>query len=283
MIASATKARPAKTRSARLRPARLRPTRLRPPRQRRSPERSPAPEPGTRLSLADLFTLTNGACGFLAICSMAALFHDRQGNTPIRLPSTAVMLLFLGATCDLFDGQIARRFGGSCMGAHLDNLADAISFGLAPAFLVGVWGTRAAHNPFEHAAAIGAATICMLSVLVRLARFAAVPTPKGTFMGLPCPMGALTVVAIVLLDPPVPAGALAIVLVALLMVSRITYPKPQGPTAVVVLLWIAFSVASVVAYALGVPGGQSLVLTGAALQILFTLVIPLSVWRTART
>lgn len=295
MIAPAAKARPAKTRAARLRPARLRPSRLRPSRMR-SP-RPPRPvggrqeaEPSARLSLADMFTLTNAACGFLAICSIAALFRDPSvagqpaaDGGPIRLPSTAVMLLFLGATCDLFDGQIARRFGGSCMGAHLDNLADAISFGLAPAFLVGVWGTREAGDSLERGAAVTAGTLCMLAVLIRLARFASVPTAKGTFMGLPCPMGALTVVAIVLLDPPVLAGSLAIVAVALLMVSRITYPKPQGATAILVLLWVAVSVSSIAAYALGMPGSESLVLAGAGLQILFTLAIPLGMWRAAKS
>lgn len=294
MIAPATKARPARTRAARLRSTRLRPSRLRPSRMRSARSRrrvggGQEAELNTRLSLADMFTLTNAACGFLAICSIAALFRDPSvagqpgtDGAPVKLPSTAVILLFLGATCDLFDGQIARRFGGSCMGAQLDNLADAISFGLAPAFLVGVWGTRATDDPLERGAAIAAATLCMVAVLVRLARFATVPTAKGTFMGLPCPMGALTVVAIVLLDPPVPAGAAAIVAIALLMVSRITYPKPQGATAVLVLLWVAFSVSSIAAYALGMPGSESLVLTGAGLQILFTLAIPLGMWRAAR-
>jgi len=246
-----------------------------------------APALGSRLTVADFFTLGNAACGFLAICSIAALFHDPDpaggfdfGN---RLPGLAVALILVGAACDLVDGPIARKYGGSCLGAQLDNLADAISFGLAPAFLVAVWGVRATDDVYLQSAAIVAGTMCMLAVLVRLARFATVPTAYGTFMGLPAPMGALTVVAIVLLNLPVTVAAPAIVLVALLMISRITYPKPQGPTALIALLWLACSVAALSAYAAQLPGSDGIVTAGAGLQILLTLLIPVGMWRGART
>ncbi len=247
----------------------------------------PSPEPrGGRLSVADLFTLANAACGFLAICSIAALFHDPDpaGGFDFgdRLPSTAVALILIGAAFDLVDGPIARKYGGSCLGAHLDNLADAISFGLAPAFLVAVWGTREASSLALQAAAITAATMCLLAVLVRLARFAAVPAAAGTFMGLPCPMGALTVVAIALLNPPVQFAAPAIVLVSVLMVSRIAYPKPHGATALIALAWLACSVSALGAYAARLPGSTSLLMAGAALQLLLTLLIPVGTRRGER-
>jgi CDP-diacylglycerol--serine O-phosphatidyltransferase len=240
--------------------------------------------PGSRLSLADLFTLGNATCGFLAICSIAALLHEPGGELASNAgrPSTAILLLLLGAAFDLIDGKVARRRGGSAMGAHLDNLADAISFGLAPAFLVGAWASRNATNPAERSLAIGAATVCLLAVVVRLARFAVMPGQCGVFMGLPCPMGALTVVSIVLLDPPVVPAALAIMVVALLMVSRITYPKPHGPSAILVLLWIALNVSCLGAYAVRLPGADGLVQTCASVQIVLTLVIPLGLRRIGR-
>jgi CDP-diacylglycerol--serine O-phosphatidyltransferase len=245
-------------------------------------------DPGlrNRLTIADAFTLGNAACGFLAICSVAALLHDPSASggalMDSRLPATAIMLLLIGAACDLLDGPLARRLGGSVMGAHLDNLADAISFGLAPAFLVVAWGSHSAANPAERLFAIGAATLCMLAVVLRLARFAAVPGECGVFCGLPCPMGALTVVSIVLLDPPVIPAALAIAGVAAMMVSRITFPKPHGPSAVLVLLWIAFSVCCLSCYALGVPGADGLIQTCAYMQIILTLVVPLGMRRAIR-
>jgi CDP-diacylglycerol--serine O-phosphatidyltransferase len=247
---------------------------------------SPSAYQRSRLSVADLFTLANAACGFLAICSIAALFHDPDpaGGFSFgdRLPSLAVALILVGAACDLVDGPIARKYGGSCLGAQLDNLADAISFGLAPAFLVAVWGTRATSNLALQGAAITAATMCLLAVLVRLARFAAIPAAAGTFMGLPCPMGALTVVAIALLDPPVQLAAPGIVLVAALMVSRITYPKPHGATALVALAWLVCSVTALGAYAIRLPGSADLITAGAGLQILLTLLIPVGMLRNVR-
>ncbi|MCW2915211.1 MAG: CDP-diacylglycerol--serine O-phosphatidyltransferase [Actinomycetia bacterium] len=248
--------------------------------------RAANPGLGSRLTIADAFTLGNAACGFLAICSIAALLRDpaTSGDALLssRRPATAIMLLLIGAACDLLDGPLARRLGGSVMGAHLDNLADAISFGLVPSFLVVAWGSHSAANPVERSFAVGAAMLCMLAVVLRLARFAAVPGEYGVFCGLPCPMGALTVVSIVLLDPPVIPAAIAIAGVALMMVSKITFPKPHGPSAILVLLWIAFSVCCLSSYVMGLPGADGLIQTCACLQIILTLVIPLGMRRTIR-
>jgi CDP-diacylglycerol--serine O-phosphatidyltransferase len=48
-----------------------------------------------------------------------------------------VSLLFLATVLDFFDGALARMAGhGSSFGKELDSLADLVSFGVAPAFLV---------------------------------------------------------------------------------------------------------------------------------------------------
>lgn len=230
-----------------------------------------------RLTLADIITLGNATCGFLAIYYIAAAMLDHV-NTPRELTarslSTAVALLLIGAACDLLDGAVARRFGGSSLGAHLDNLADVISFGLAPAFLLLAWGTLGSGYR-DQPLALATATIVLLAVVVRLARFASTPGLRGVFQGLPCPMGALTVVAIVFLDLPVEAAAIASIGVAWMMVSKITYPKPTGKPFVATLIWIAVGVGCLVAFAVHAPGADQLVKVSAALQVVLTAAIPL--------
>src|SRR3954454_20297730 len=94
-----------------------------------------------RLSAADSLSLGNALCGFLAVCVLAwsAISSLQEGKgfaADPRFFGTAVVLLLMGAICDLFDGLVARKFRASAMGAELDNLADVISFGFAPAVMI---------------------------------------------------------------------------------------------------------------------------------------------------
>ena len=161
----------------------------------------------------------------------------------------AVVLLLIGATCDLFDGLVARKFRASAMGAELDNLADVISFGFAPAFMVVIWAGFSASLPLW--LVLSAAGSVLLAGVIRLARFACVKTKSGDFMGLPIPMGAMTVVSIVLLFQPNPLAMAGILGVAWLMVSRIEYPKPKGNLAAVVFAWMMINVACLTIWASG--------------------------------
>jgi CDP-diacylglycerol--serine O-phosphatidyltransferase len=75
--------------------------------------------------LPALVTLGNGYCGLLAVYKVSdgELF-------------TASWLILLAMVFDVLDGKIARIAGiTSQFGAYLDSLCDAISFGVAPAFL----------------------------------------------------------------------------------------------------------------------------------------------------
>lgn len=117
----------------------------------------------------------------------------------------------------------------------------------------------------------------LLAGVVRLARFACVKTKSGDFMGLPIPMGAMTVVSIVLLFQPNYVTLAAIFGVAWLMVSRIEYPKPKGNLAVVVLAWMLINVACLTIWAAGLAGGDHLIKVGATMQIAIVSAIPLRV------
>lgn len=232
-----------------------------------------------RLSIADTLTLGNATCGFMAVyfTTTGILIPHLTGSDESGMArhsaATAVILMLCAAVFDLFDGLVARKLRSSPMGAELDNLSDLISFGLAPAYFVLVYG-MVASDAHERVAAVGAIVV-LLTVVLRLARFSCVTVKDGTFQGMPSPFGALTVVSIVLLELPFEATLLAVVGTAWLMVSRVEYPKPRGVLAVAMLCWIVSAMGMLAAWAFDAPSGQVLLQTGCALQIVMAATIPL--------
>ncbi|MDH6515497.1 CDP-diacylglycerol--serine O-phosphatidyltransferase [Streptomyces sp. SAI-208] len=232
-----------------------------------------------RLSIADTLTLGNATCGFMAVYFTTTgiliphLTDSQESGMARNSAATAVILMLCAAVFDLFDGLVARKLRSSPMGAELDNLSDLISFGLAPAYFVLVYG-MVADDASQRVAAVGAVVV-LLAVVLRLARFSCVTVANGMFQGMPSPFGALTVVAIVLLELPFVATLLAILGTAWLMVSRVEYPKPRGRLAVAMLSWIVLAMGLLAAWAFGAPSGQLLLQTGCALQLVMGAVIPL--------
>ncbi len=88
--------------------------------------------------LADLFTISNGFCGVWAI--FEAMKYIRTGEAGHVYKGA--LLIPLALVFDVLDGRIARwRHKASALGRELDSLADAVSFGVAPAaiaFAVGL-------------------------------------------------------------------------------------------------------------------------------------------------
>ena len=120
------------------------------------------------------------------------------GLTAVRLAlldrwEVAIAAILFAMIMDALDGQIARLMGVSSeFGAQLDSLADAISFGVAPAMIVYLWA-------LSDAGGIGwvLALVFAVSCALRLARFntnigAAKPFPWADrfFTGVPAPAGA---------------------------------------------------------------------------------------------
>lgn len=90
-------------------------------------------------ALADLFTLSNAACGTLSIF-LCLNYLDTKNSDFLWL---AFVLLPASLVFDAFDGWIARkRQSWSSLGADLDSLADIVSFGVAPAVLGFTLGMR---------------------------------------------------------------------------------------------------------------------------------------------
>lgn len=105
----------------------------------------------------------------------------------------AVAFVLIAGVLDGLDGRIARMLRGeSRFGAELDSLADAISFGVAPALILYLWSLSALPR-FGWIASLMLAVFCAL----RLARFnAAIDSDEqphksaGFLTGVPAPAGA---------------------------------------------------------------------------------------------
>ena len=90
-------------------------------------------------TVADFFTAGNASCGSLAI--FLCLKYSAEGERAYIW--TAMSLLVAALICDVMDGYWARRGRRpSALGAELDSLADAVSFGVAPAVLGFTLGLR---------------------------------------------------------------------------------------------------------------------------------------------
>ena len=151
--------------------------------------------------LPNLLTAGNLFFGFLALTKIVeADVHATSFNNVIR---TAIFFIILACLCDLLDGRVAR-FGGqdSPFGREFDSLADIISFGAAPAFLVHRVVLR---DVFSNLPEFGwfLASVYMICGAFRLARFNCLAAQPGAgggkdFLGFPIPAAAATVASITL-------------------------------------------------------------------------------------
>jgi len=151
--------------------------------------------------LPNLLTAGNLFCGFLALTKIVEAKGSMEDfNSSIR---HAIFFIILACVFDLLDGRVARMGGQeSPFGREFDSLADIISFGAAPAFLVHRVVFR---DVFVEHPEVGwfIASIYLICGAFRLARFnclSALPDPGGgrEFLGFPIPAAAGTVASITL-------------------------------------------------------------------------------------
>ena len=95
-----------------------------------------SPEEAARIYLLpNLFTAGNLFCGFLALTKIVEA--DLTGATGYHEVKMALLYILVACILDLLDGRVARMGGfESPFGREFDSLADIVSFGVAPAFLV---------------------------------------------------------------------------------------------------------------------------------------------------
>jgi len=210
--------------------------------------------------LPSLVTLLNGIFGFAAIILAAkagrpdALGFSEAGH---HFPyfSMACYMIFFAMLADMFDGHLARlSHSTSSFGGQLDSLCDAISFGVAPAFLMlRVVENRASFdNPafdvFIYRFLWLSAIIYFSCAAIRLARFNVEneedESSHSSFSGLPSPAAAGVIASLILLNQDIVKNfgsdtaaraqieyniiiavlPFVTIAAAVLMVSRIRYP-----------------------------------------------------------
>ncbi len=205
--------------------------------------------------LPTMFTLANLLCGFGAIFFASRMMPAVDSPLPFGWsPLTmAAVFIFLGLAMDGLDGRVAVLTDSvSDLGAQLDSMADMVTFGVAPAFMViQLIGVRAPFvselqpdSPiFFERFALVVACIYVACVALRLARYnietsSAAEGSHSLFKGLPSPGAAGTVASLILLHQSflvhltqdhflIRAAAVGMVFISLLtalaMVSRFRY------------------------------------------------------------
>jgi CDP-diacylglycerol---serine O-phosphatidyltransferase len=192
--------------------------------------------------LPSAFTLANLFFGFYAIVATTRGEFEWAG-----------WFVVWAGVLDMLDGRIARfTRTGSAFGAELDSLVDAISFGVAPAFIMYTLffsdGTWSWVLPFAYVTA----------VVVRLARFNVEQggEAKKNFHGLPSPTAGIILATYypfsqtaffqdtlsVMLPWPSVIGILMILLSALLL-SHVPYPMVpkislSSPKGILTTAWL---------------------------------------------
>src|SRR5215831_5543987 len=150
--------------------------------------------------LPTLLTAGNLFCGFVALTKIVEADVSNGDFTQI---TWALFFILLACIFDLFDGRVARMGGvESPFGREFDSLADLISFGVAPAFLV---HRVVLKDVFEGHPERGwfIASIYLICGAFRLARFnclsAMGPSGSKDFLGFPIPSAAGLVSSLTLL------------------------------------------------------------------------------------
>jgi CDP-diacylglycerol--serine O-phosphatidyltransferase len=174
--------------------------------------------------LPSVFTIGNMLLGFYAM----VLGFRAFGGAGEHLFARAALLVFVAAILDGLDGRIARMVGiESDFGREYDSLADAVTFGVAPAFLTFFWG-------LHEFGRIGwlVPLFFMVCCVTRLARFNVQVkiVDSRFFVGLPTPAAACTICSILFWSPDREWQAymealvlVSLVVVGMLMVSTFRY------------------------------------------------------------
>jgi CDP-diacylglycerol--serine O-phosphatidyltransferase len=199
--------------------------------------------PGEKLKiyfLPNLMTAGNLFCGFLALTRIVEA--NLEGPLPeYTAIKHALFFILLACIFDLLDGRLARMGGEeSPFGREFDSLADVVSFGVAPAFLV---HRVVLKDVFIVHQEIGwfISSVYVICGALRLARFNClaimnVKSSSSEFLGFPIPAAAGMVASVTLFmlwhdERGFARGnwryALPVLMffLALMMVSEVRYPS----------------------------------------------------------
>lgn len=177
--------------------------------------------------IPNLFTLGNLACGVMAILS---IFDGELQH--------ATLWVILAAVLDFFDGFLARllKVSGE-LGKQLDSLADMVTFGVAPGFMLyALAGDVGSIYDYRRYAFL----LLPLLSAYRLAKFNIDTRQSTSFIGVPTPITGIMCISWAYMDESVkefvfmyPWGyVLFCAIVSLLLISRLKLPSlkiKKGP------------------------------------------------------
>ena len=187
----------------------------------------------SKFALPSTITLISVLCGF----SSVVMSINAAGDHPSRYFTWAAALLVLAGVFDGLDGRVARATNTATeFGVQLDSLADVLSFGMAPAILAYRYAFFQLGMADPHLRAVGwAASFFFIACgALRLARFNVQVgfVDSRFFVGMPIPVGAACIAAVILCWPNSPTSvphaylfAVELFAVGGLMVSGVRFPS----------------------------------------------------------
>ena len=136
--------------------------------------------------IPNLITLINLFCGCIAVVFVS------EGNYEM-----AFYFVCLGIFFDFFDGFFARLFKvSSPLGLQLDSLADMVTSGVVPGFVMYSLFLKSAHELGTNPAIPFLGFIVTLGSCYRLANFNIDTRQTDSFIGLPTPANALFILSL---------------------------------------------------------------------------------------
>jgi CDP-diacylglycerol--serine O-phosphatidyltransferase len=203
------------------------------------------------------YTIPNGFTALSLLLGIASIVTTQLGELEL-----AAWLIVWCALLDVMDGLSARLLKAtSDFGAEFDSMADLVSFGVAPAVLVLTAGMEIGGIEYEAGqfwVLMVAVAVFALAGAMRLARFNLTSGQPGTgwFAGVPITAaggGLVPAVILVLIHHPDVAGVLPLHLylpvmmfvLALLMISRIRFPKAKKRDSLFINVFQAIVIAGV--------------------------------------
>lgn len=203
------------------------------------------------------YTIPNSFTALSLLLGVASIVTTQLGDLEL-----AAWLIVWCGLLDVMDGVSARLLKAtSSFGAEFDSMADLVSFGVAPAVLVLNAGLQIAGVEYESGqfwVLLVAVAVFALAGAMRLARFnlTAEESTDGWFAGVPITAaggGLLSSLVLVLIHHDDVASVLPLQLylpvlmfvLAILMVSRIRFPKAKRRSSNFINVFQAVAIAGV--------------------------------------
>ncbi|MFH7018028.1 CDP-alcohol phosphatidyltransferase family protein [Flavobacterium sp. FlaQc-47] len=143
--------------------------------------------------IPNLITLINLFCGCIAVVFISKALETGDSSNY----EWAFYFVCLGIFFDFFDGFFARLFKvSSPLGLQLDSLADMVTSGVAPGFVMYSLFLNSAHELGTNPAIPFLGFIVTLGSCYRLANFNIDTRQTDSFIGLPTPANALFILSL---------------------------------------------------------------------------------------